>query len=391
MPVNNCPVCCTGHLSSFLRRRQVPVHQNLIVPDREAALTVARGELDFAVCVECGFVFNRTFDPAKLAYGDHYDNTQSCSAYFDAYLDDLAKNLVEAKEVRNSNVVEVGCGKGAFLRKLVCYPGSSNQGIGFDPSYLGPDSDLDGRLSFRRCYYDSACSDIPADVVICRHVIEHVSDPLALLRSVHSALVQSPTARVFIETPCVEWILRNRVVWDLFYEHCSLFSTYSLSLLCYRAGFHVEHVTHVFCGQYLWLEARASGDACTVFRTEKPDVESLAHAYAADEQALRDKWRSRMNDLKRRGKLALWGAGAKGVTFANLADPQCTFLDCVVDINPNKQGSFIPGTGHPIVSPDELVGRDIRNVILLNPNYRSENRQLLADAGINCDLIDWSE
>lgn len=384
-----CPVCESTQLRPFLQRSQVPVHQNLVVNSQEAARTVTRGELDLVICEDCGFVFNQAFDLSRLSYGEDYDNTQSCSAYFDAYLDGLVQDMVERQGVRNCTIVEVGCGKGHFLRKLVSYPGANNTGYGFDPSYVGPLTDLDGRLQFRTCYYDQSCTDIAADVVVCRHVIEHVPEPVEILRSVRAALASLPKARVFFETPCVEWILRHRVIWDFFYEHCSLFTAQSLELVFRRAGFAVERVEHIFGGQYLWLEARVADvdDALpTVGETLR-----LATAYAADEQRLREAWLVRLRNLSQNGKVALWGAGAKGATFANLVDPHCTLIDCVVDLNPNKQGRFVPGTGHPIVSPTDLPSRDVRNTVLMNPNYREENLQLLADAGIELNLIDWSE
>lgn len=390
MMIHRCPVCESRRLTPFLQRSQVPVHQNLVVTSQEAARSVTRGELDLVVCEDCGFVFNRAFDLSRLAYGEDYDNTQSCSAYFDTYLDGLVKDLVERQGVRNSTIVEVGCGKGQFLRKLVSYPGANNKGLGFDPSYVGEDIELDGRLAFRRCYYDDTCTDVAADVVVCRHVIEHVPEPMALLRSVRAALGHSPKARVFFETPCVEWILHNRVVWDFFYEHCSLFTAASLSLAFQRAGFAVERVEHIFGGQYLWLEARVSNASLPTIQS-LPETAKLAQAYGAEEETLRQKWLAKLIELKASGKVALWGAGAKGATFANLVDPDCTLIDCVVDLNPNKQGRYIPGTGHPIVAPADLPRRGVSSAVLMNPNYREENLRLLADAGIELDLIDWSK
>ena len=102
-------------------------------------------------------------------------------------------------------------------------------------------------------------------------------------------------------------------------------------------------------------------------------------------------WLVRLSELRQNGKVALWGAGAKGATFANLIDPESTLIDCVVDLNPNKQGCFIPGTGHPIVAPSDLTRRGVFNAVLMNPNYRDENLKLLAQAGIEMNLIDWSE
>ncbi|MFD1690786.1 hypothetical protein ACFSHR_02120 [Azotobacter chroococcum] len=69
---------------------------------------------------------------------------------------------------------------------------------------------------------------------------------------------------------------------------------------------------------------------------------SLAVAYSSDEQRMRRDWLQRLCSLRQCGKVSLWGAGAKGATFANLIDPDCSLIECVVDLNPRKQGgSFL--------------------------------------------------
>ncbi len=391
MPIDSCPVCQGQDTRLFLQREQVPVHQNLVLAQQAQALASTRGSLQMHVCCSCGFVFNAAFDPDLLSYGQEYDNTQSHSAAFDTYLDGLAAQLVGEHGVRNARIVEVGCGKGHFLRKLVEFPEAGNSGFGFDPSYVGPEVELDGRLRFRRSLYDARCADVAADVVVCRHVIEHVADPLPLLLAVRAALSRSPRARVFFETPCVEWILRNQVVWDWFYEHCSLFAPSSLRSAFERSGFVVDAVSHAFGGQYLWLWARPVDAITTPCVFEPGALLQLAQAYGRAESMLRSDWLQRLAALREQGPVALWGAGAKGVTFAHLSDPQATLLDCLVDINPNKQGRFVPGSAHPIVAPQALISRGVRNVVLMNPNYRSEIEQTLADLGSNAQLITWSD
>lgn len=81
-----------------------------------------------------------------------------------------------------------------------------------------------------------------------------------------------------------------------------------------------------------------------------------------------------------------WGAGAKGVTFCNLADPDCTRLAGVVDVNPAKQGKFLPGTGHPIVPPEAVA--DAAAVLVFNPNYIAEVRATLESLGSRAEVID---
>jgi SAM-dependent methyltransferase len=384
--MQRCPVCDSNLTAPFLVRGSVPVHQNLVMADRISAIQINRGNLTLAVCEDCGFIFNQDFDGSKLSYGKEYDNTQTYSPSFESYISELARSLIYDKNVQNCSVVEVGCGKGSFLRKLVESEEWGNTGYGFDPSYVGAETVLDGRLKFEKRYYDSECANIHADVVVCRHAIEHIPDPLSLLFSVRQALVHSPDARVFFETPCVEWILRNQVIWDFFYEHCSYFTAQSLATAFEVSGFQVESVDHIFEGQYLWLEATIPVQKPAV--TKKPEfISTLANQFATSERELISKWEIKIQELASQGKVALWGAGAKGVTFANMIDPDRKWIDCIIDLNPNKQGKYIPGAAHPIVNYHNIADRGITTAILMNPNYHQENLVLLKASNLNIDLL----
>jgi SAM-dependent methyltransferase len=383
-----CPICESTSLSDFLFRGQVPVHQNLLMNDQAGALSIPRGDLALVVCEECGFIFNRAFDLRKIMYGADYENTQACSPSFNEYLDELVHNLIAERNVRNCDVVEVGCGNGVFLRKLIDYEGAGNRGYGFDPSYTGPASERDGRLRFATHYYDSECADVPADVIVSRHVIEHVPRPMEVLRDIKKALSHTRAARIFFETPCVEWILRNCVIWDFFYEHCAYFTAESLATAFQIAGFEVESVRHVFAGQYLWLEAKLPETEAPPPKRRGAAVSKMAAEFARSSADLQQEWVRKIRALAADEKVALWGAGAKGVTFANLIDSDRRLLDCIVDLNPRKQGHYVPGTGHPIVSPQDLIERGVTAAILMNPNYYQENLALLRDAGAKVRLLE---
>jgi len=380
-----CPICQSSKTGLFIERFQVPVHQNLLCPSEELARNIKRGSLSLIICEECGFVFNQAFDANLLSYGKDYDNTQICSPMFQAYCDNLIYHLINERGMVNKTIVEVGCGKGSFLKSL-CVAGG-NRGVGFDPSYLGPGILMDGRLKFERSFYGVGCESISADVVICRHVIEHISDPVGLLKAVRQALVNSPHAQVFFETPDLEWILKNQVFWDFFYEHCSYFTKQSLSTAFEVAGFQVRSVHNVFQGQYLWLEAELSNRQSHNIRTLPVPIPILLREFAEKEMLLIQHWQKRLKELHSLGEVAVWGAGAKGVTFANLVDPNCKLIDCVVDLNPNKQERFVPGTGHPIVSYWDLPKRNVTTAILMNPNYYEENQLLLKKARVKLNLI----
>lgn len=383
---NPCPICDSKNVKSFLTRNEVPIHQNFLFEDKSSAINITKGKLSLVVCRECGFIFNQTFDFSKLRYGNLYDNTQDLSPLFEQHLKDIVQKLIIKKNIKNCKIVEVGCGQGSFLRRLVENEEWNNVGYGFDPSYKGNESELGGRLKFAKKYYGPECADIKADIVVCRHVIEHVPKPVELLKTIRESLVQSKNPRVFFETPTVDWILKNQVIWDFFYEHCSYFNPNSIRTAFELAGFSVEAIDLVFGNQYMLIEASIAKNKVQVIK-EPTDIYALTTVFSNSERQNLEKWKQNLKKLSKKGKIAIWGAGAKGVTFCNLFDPTFKMIDCVIDLNPNKQGKYIPGTGHPIVDYSEIQSRNITSIILMNPNYNDEVKELLKKSNQSIDLI----
>ncbi len=379
-----CPVCRSQDTHLFLQREKTPVHQNLLMDSYAQAVAIDQAKLAMKICGACGFVFNAAFEPDKLQYGPDYDNRQDCSTQFRSHLDAMTSLVLEQHNIKNAHIVEVGCGQGDFLSRLI-QKRSDISGTGFDPSYIGPAQQLNGRLKFVRKYYDQNCAETKADIVVSRHVIEHVQFPLEMLLQVRHALADNIQVKVFFETPCVEWILNNRVIWDFFYEHCSLFSKASLQTAFELSGFEVERCTHVFNGQYLWLEARPS-DRQQSTDAKGDELLALASAYTDVDRDLIENWKQFIQQLRVDGKVAIWGAAAKGTTFLNLIDPERELIDYVVDINSNKQGRFIAGTGHSIIAYHDLELLGVRNILLMNPNYLHENKALLQQAGLDIHI-----
>ena len=82
----------------------------------------------------------------------------------------------------------------------------------------------------------------------------------------------------------------------------------------------------------------------------------------------------------------IWGAGSKCValmTTLGLGDE----IEYVVDVNPFKQGKYLPGTGHQVVSPEFLQHYRPGAVLVMNSIYLDEIRQTLQSLGIDAMLI----
>jgi SAM-dependent methyltransferase len=354
-----CPVCQSS-ASLQLVRRGVPVHQNLVLRDTTQARAHPQGDIELHHCDSCGMVYNAAFDPYMLRYDARYDNTQSCSPAFGQYMDERVQRMI-SDGVQHCHVVEVGCGQGDFIRRL-CAAGH-NTGTGFDPAYRGPSTTP--RMRFVREYYGPDQTHIPADAIVCRHVIEHVPDPVGLVTAIRRAVTDD--AVVYFETPDLTWILDNQVIWDVFYEHCNYFTPSSLRQVFERAGFSNISVERCFDGQYLWLRAQPGHAAQAPVPST---IGASMREFVASEGTLRTAWRDFLDHLS--GPVALWGAGAKGTTLANLVDADQQRITCLVDVNPAKQGQHVAGSGHPIVGPSDLAELDVQHVIVMNPTYVDE-------------------
>jgi len=378
-----CNICHSNDTVKFLTRTKVPVLQNIILNSEEEATSIDRGDLNMVVCKNCGFIFNETFEPVKVSYNQNYENTQNYSECFRDYISDLIDYLINKKKLVNSKIVEIGCGKGHFLRELI--ENSSNRGFGFDPSYIGPETVFDGRIKFEKRIYDENCNKLQADVIISRHVIEHLHNPTQMLATIKNTNLNK--TKIFFETPNIEWILKNNIFWDFFYEHCSYFSTNSIKSAFQLSGFHVDTISTIFNGQYLFLEGISSNNKQSI-DFNPGFISDMASQFSINEKIKIKNWKDRILHISKKGKIALWGAGAKGVTFTNIIDPNQKLIDCIIDINPRLQGKFIPGSGHPIVSlVDASTKRNVKVAIIMNPNYYQEDSKLIHDSNLDLELV----
>jgi SAM-dependent methyltransferase len=371
-PASACPACGTAAVKPLIALRDVPVFCNVLWPTREQALSAARGDLDLGFCEACGHIFNFAFDARKMSYSEVYENSLHFSQHFNDYAERLAKHLVETYDIRNKDVIDIGCGKGDFLA-LVCKAGG-NRGVGFDKSYdaAGATHDKDARLSFVQDFYGEQYAGHAVDLLSCRHVLEHIEDPIAFLRTIRATIAGKNNVTVFFEVPNAMYTLRDLGIWDLIYEHCSYFSASSLSRLFAASGFTVLSVRELYDGQFLGIECMPAGGSSASFTP--PDMTELRTSAAKFADRYRSKveyWQAVNAELEQTKKRAVvWGGGSKGVTFLNVLKPKA--VEAVVDLNPRKHGKYVPGTGHQVVGPDRLAELKPDVIIVMNEVYKDE-------------------
>jgi SAM-dependent methyltransferase len=349
------------------------------MPTAEEARTYPRGDIELAFCRACGFIFNRVYDAGLQEYSSRYEETQSFSPTFNAFHRGLAARLIERYHLRGKTVLEIGCGKGEFLL-LLCELGG-NRGVGFDPSFRKDRYATlpEDRVVFIADFYSERYASYRADFVCCKMTLEHIPDTAAFLSMVRATVGARPDTLVFFQVPDVVRILREVAFWDIYYEHCSYFSLGSLARLFRRAGFDLVDLERDYADQYLMVTARPGAGSGPPLAGED-DLPSLARdvgRFAARCQGRIAGWRRFLREARRAGRrVVLWGGGSKAVAFLTTLGIEDE-VQYVVDINPYKQGTFTPGTGHPIVGPETLPTSPPDVVVVMNPVYREEiERQL---------------
>ena len=110
-------------------------------------------------------------------------------------------------------------------------------------------------------------------------------------------------------------------------------------------------------------------------------------AYAERYQQRLVSWAARFRALKQAGqRIIAWGAGGQGITFLNLLKTSKQ-VPYIVDINPERQGKFVPGSAQRVVAPEFLLNYRPDVVLITNPTYENEIRQQVAAMGLTCEFL----
>lgn len=383
---DSCPICAYQLAPPIHSLFGVPTLDGAVGDTREQALAYPVGDVTICLCDTCGWIGNATFDPALLAY-DRYHFSLQHSPAFESFVVELVQRLSETHSLDGGKVLDVGCGSGDFLRTFARHVPIT--GLGVDPS-IDPARERHerGTVVFERGVLESTHTNFGADLISCRHVLNSMPDPIALLRQIRAASGDRPETVFYLEVPHADRTFRNDIVWNLAYEHHSWFNEMSFRVLCERSGFEVLDIGPCWGDEYLGAEvrmARAQPDAI-------PSPEDIAAVrgqldqFATNVRAITDDWRRRLSTLREQGRrVAIWGAGARALLFLQQV-AQEDQIGRVVDINPVRQGKFLAHVGVRIDAPEDLVGYEPDLVLISNSAFAEEIRAQASELGLSADF-----
>lgn len=346
---------------------KIPSIPNNVYSTREESLSAPISQFSLSKHLHYGYFLNKEYQQIKYDK-TLYQNSQNSSERFQNHLMEVI-SFIKRYSSPESDVVEIGCGKGHFF-DILNQQGYANL-AGFDSTYEGSNPLIQKR------YFGEEDKGLNADVIILRHTLEHIPSPFEFLRKLLLINSNNNTS-IIIEVPCFDWIINQQSWWDLSYEHCNYFTLES-----FKSLFPNCIIEKVFDSQYLLVKA----DYQDIVATSPPDefvdvdVKEIFPFFLSNN--IDDKELYFVKGNFNEGRYWVWGSATKGVLmlyhlksmFSNYKPP----LGCV-DINPSKQTQYLTSLGYQVMNPDFLYSniQDGDIVVITNPAYEMEIVSLLS-------------
>jgi SAM-dependent methyltransferase len=341
------------------------------------------------VCDVCLLVQLEAFEPPERIFSDDY-------AYFSSYSTgwlDHSRRYTEAMVERlalgaESKVVEIASNDGYLLQYFV------ERGIpvlGVEPTANTAAAAVAKGVPTEVCFFgretaEELLADHAADLLIANNVLAHVPDLNDFVAGLATLL--APKGVLTIEFPHLLRLLEEAQFDTIYHEHYSYFSLLTATRALQRHGLEIFDVdelpTHggslrIYVGHL----PRKPGERVVELREREraAGLEELSTYLAFADRVRREKReivRFFIEQKEAGVSIAGYGAPAKGNTLLNYCGIGRDFIDYTVDLNPHKQGRYLPGSRIPVRAPDEIRRTRPDLVFILPWNLRDEVIEQLA-------------
>jgi SAM-dependent methyltransferase len=343
------------------------------------------------VCGNCFLVQLEEFETPERIFSDY--------AYFSSYSSswlEHSRRYAEQMVGRlglddNSHVVEIASNDGYLLQ---FFHDRQIPVLGIEPAANVAKVALQKGIPtlvefFGRETAGSLAGESAADLLLGNNVLAHVPDLNDFVAGMKILLKQGGV--ITMEFPHLMRLIEDNQ-WDtIYHEHFSYFSFLTVSRVFEAHDlrlFDVEELpTHGgslrIYGCHEEDPTKAESEAARELRQREraAGYEQLetylgyGRRVEADKRQILDF----LIDIKEKGlRIVGYGAPAKGNTLLNYCGVRRDFIDYTCDLNPHKQGHFLPGSHIPIRSPD-AIREDRPDVVLILPwNLKDEIVQQLS-------------
>lgn len=381
-----CRFCHAPLEQTLIDLGATPLANNYIRMGRpEAVAAERRFPLHVMICTNCWLAQSVETVPPDAIFTHDYAYLSSYSAgwveHARVYAQDMASRFGIGPQ---SRVVEIASNDGYLLQHFVAM---GVPVLGIEPAghaaELARSKGVETRVVF---FGESAARSlraegIAADLIAANNVLAHVPDIRDFIAGFKVLL--APLGVATFEFPHLANLLEKAQFDTIYHEHYSYLSLIFVERLMRELGLEVFDVetlnTHggslrVFVG---YPGAHAAGPGLAATRARETiagmDKPSGYAGLAGHVRRIIGDFRTFLETAKAQGKtVAGYGAAAKGNTFLNVAGAGPEDLAFVVDRNPEKQGSLLPGSRIPVLDIEAIARRRPDYLLILPWNLAEE-------------------
>jgi len=211
-----------------------------IICKKSRVKEIVRNKLSMFECRTCSLVWMQEFDVSTFHYQD--DNISLGEATLNARIKNVKSRIKFIKRhFSPNNLCDIGAGEGIFLLELK--EGGYKNVIGIEPNKKAVSFAKSKGLNIFEGTFSNATNIIKDNnihAVTLFHVIEHLKDPLGVLKQIYTSL--NPGDHLVIETPNADAysVVKTNYKHPLIYtEHLFYFNTSNLGLLLESVGFKI--------------------------------------------------------------------------------------------------------------------------------------------------------
>ena len=350
---------------------------------------VSSGRVRLCVCEECGLVQLGDTFPAEEMYGDNYGYRSGLNSSMVAHLERIAQRMQERAGLKpGATVLDIGANDGSLLKSYTV-PGLTR--IGIDPTIAKfgefyPD-DITPVADFFSSQVFDAVSDQRASVVTSIAMFYDLEDPVAFARDIKDSLTDDGIW--YFEQSYMPWMLRSGAYDTICHEHLEYYSLRTIKRILDEAGLHlVDAATNaVNGGSISVLASKAPGQGPSVYAQWLLEQEDADRVHAPESWVdFRSRVKSRQRDLRSLlerlndsgASVMALGASTKGNVLVQTTPVTPDLVTKVGDVNPYKFGRYLPGSGIPIVSEQEVLGDNPDYLLILPWHFRETFMTTLA-------------
>lgn len=385
-----CRSCNTPLAHTFIDLGEMPLANDYLpAPDIQEKIY----PLHAMVCDKCYLVQVHHAVPPQAIFGD-YAYFSSYSSTWLKHAKDFTEYITEKlKLTPQSHVIEIASNDGYLLKNFIA---KSIPCLGIEPAANVAKAALDigvpTEISFLTEDFARKLgnSGKKADLVIANNVIAHVPDLNDFISGL--ALLLKPHGTLSLEFPHILTLIEQNAFDTIYHEHYSYFSLLALESALKRHGLHIYAAqklpTHggslrILAHNEAFSPPSFASDLEQIRLDEKKARLNSLEGYRGFASRVTSVCRQLCgfleNELAKKHSIAAYGAAAKGNTLLNVCKLNNHHISFVADLNPNKQGKFLPGSHIPVSSPDRIFKEKPSILLILPWNIADEIREQMKE------------